>query len=101
MKLVRFLQKINGETVSVELKNGTVVNGTITGVDIVYHLIHSLLMIHTRPSQRRRRRMHFEAGVGYVDVEPVDVEEVTVAAVVATVDVECGDKALLHVKCDQ
>ncbi|KAJ3306755.1 hypothetical protein HDV03_004386 [Kappamyces sp. JEL0829] len=34
MKLVRFLMKCSGESVTVELKNGTVVQGTISGVDM-------------------------------------------------------------------
>lgn len=33
MKLVKFLQKLNREAVTIELKNGTVIHGTIVGVD--------------------------------------------------------------------
>ncbi|KAI5778540.1 small nuclear ribonucleoprotein Sm D1 [Geopyxis carbonaria] len=34
MKLVRFLMKCQNETVTVELKNGTIVHGTILSVDV-------------------------------------------------------------------
>jgi small nuclear ribonucleoprotein D1 len=34
MKLVRFLMKLTNESITIELKTGSVVNGTITGVDM-------------------------------------------------------------------
>merc|ERR1711865_743450 len=34
MRLVRFLMKLSNESVVVELKNSTVVQGTITGIDV-------------------------------------------------------------------
>eukprot|EP00523_Entomoneis_sp_CCMP467_P010085 CAMPEP_0168728260 /NCGR_PEP_ID=MMETSP0724-20121128/5593_1 /TAXON_ID=265536 /ORGANISM="Amphiprora sp., Strain CCMP467" /LENGTH=123 /DNA_ID=CAMNT_0008775101 /DNA_START=80 /DNA_END=452 /DNA_ORIENTATION=+ len=33
MKLVKFLQKLNREQVTIECKNGTVIQGTVVGVD--------------------------------------------------------------------
>ncbi|PFH36846.1 LSM domain-containing protein [Besnoitia besnoiti] len=34
MKLVRFLMRLANETLVIELKNGTVIHGTVVGVDI-------------------------------------------------------------------
>jgi small nuclear ribonucleoprotein D1 len=39
MKLVRFLMKLKNETVTIEMKNGTIVVGTIIGIIIVIKVL--------------------------------------------------------------
>jgi len=46
MKLVRFLMKLNNETVAIELKNGTVVQGTVSGVDIAMNTYMKNVKVH-------------------------------------------------------
>ncbi|CDR88388.1 probable small nuclear ribonucleoprotein SNRPD1 (C-terminal fragment), partial [Sporisorium scitamineum] len=48
----RFLMKLNNESVTIELKNGTVVHGTVTGVDIQMntHLKTVKMTVRGRPA---------------------------------------------------
>ena len=48
LKLVRFLMRLTGETVVVELKNGSVVQGTVVGQPHTHSRAHEL----TQPTQR-------------------------------------------------
>jgi len=50
MKLVRFLMKLNNETVTIELKNGSIVHGTITGVDMQMNTHLKTVKLNTRNS---------------------------------------------------
>ena len=45
MKLVRFLMKLNNETVVIELKNGTVIVGTVTGMSLFLISSHFLICV--------------------------------------------------------
>ncbi|CAL5224865.1 g7623 [Coccomyxa viridis] len=53
VQLVRFLMKLTNETVQIELKNGTIVQGTITGVDIAMntHLKNVKLILKGQSAQ--------------------------------------------------
>ena len=50
MKLVHFLQKLSNETVTIELKNGTTIHGTVNGVDMTMnmHLRHVKMTVKGR-----------------------------------------------------
>lgn len=50
MKLVKFLQKLNREQVTIELKNGTVIQGTVVGVDATMncHLKKAKVTVYVR-----------------------------------------------------
>ncbi|KAF7763859.1 hypothetical protein Agabi119p4_8396 [Agaricus bisporus var. burnettii] len=74
MKLVRFLMKLNNETVTVELKNGSLVHGTITGVDMQMNTHLKTVKMTTRNREpqtldslvAKRKTLEEEEGVAHV-----------------------------------
>ncbi|CAD7966979.1 unnamed protein product [Amoebophrya sp. A25] len=52
MKLVNFLMRLNNETVQIEMKNGTVVQGTMTGCDTSMntHVKNVTMIVRRRPA---------------------------------------------------
>ncbi|KAG6811178.1 mRNA splicing protein smd1 [Tricholoma furcatifolium] len=51
MKLVRFLMKLNNESVTIQLKNGSSVHGTITGVDMQMNTHLKTVKLTTRTKE--------------------------------------------------
>lgn len=60
MKLVKFLQKLNREQVTIELKNGTVIQGTVVGVDATMncHLKKAKVTVYETKRCRERYTTH-------------------------------------------
>ena len=56
MKLVRFLMKMNNETVTAELKNGTTVHGTVSSVDVSMNTHLKNVKVRTKGRSNSRRR---------------------------------------------
>lgn len=56
MKLVRFLMKMNNETVTVELKNGTTVHGTVSSVDVSMNTHLKNVKVREQREDRARER---------------------------------------------
>ena len=54
LKLVRFLMRLTGETVTVELKNGSVVQGTVVGQTALTRTTRRPLIPLGESSARRR-----------------------------------------------
>ena len=53
LKLVRFLMRLTGETVTVELKNGSVVQGTVVGQRALDHSLAAAHTVHALHSARQ------------------------------------------------
>ena len=58
MKLVRFLMKLSHETVTIELKNGVQVNGTITGLKLCLHSLMTNFKCYKRINRSRYEYEH-------------------------------------------
>ena len=66
MKLVRFLMKLRNETVTIELKNGTIVTGTVAGVDVAMN------------THLRNVKMRIKGGDGAMSLDTLSVRGSTI-----------------------
>ncbi len=73
MKLVKFLQKLNREQVTIELKNGTVVQGTVVGVDATMncHLKKAKVTVYVTHKRLGLLRNGCRLGGGFVSSVPI------------------------------
>lgn len=76
MKLVRFLMKLSNETVTIELKDGSIVHGTIAGVEVSMNIHLKSVRLTSPPSKQQKNKSPVEEHLDTLTVRGSNVRMV-------------------------